>query len=121
MAELIWVKSNLSDGRVALWERAEAHPTGEAFVAQTPVQVALTPAVERGLADGRLVECDAPEEQVVDPTHAALLLTRFEALTAKEIVEAAGEWSAYVRAILHAYEATHKNRTTVLAALKDEA
>lgn len=55
-AQLIWVQSGRGDGRVALYEQHPDHPGGEAFVAQTPVQVARTPAVERKLAAGDLAE-----------------------------------------------------------------
>jgi hypothetical protein len=70
MAELIWVQPGRDDGRVALYEAHRDHPNGEAWVAGSPgdlgvpVQVALTPAVERKLASGDLVEVDAPAPPV---------------------------------------------------------
>jgi hypothetical protein len=66
MTELLWVKPGRDDGRVALFEAHPAHPGGEAFVAGPPVQVALTPMVERKLLAGDLVKCDAPTP-VVEP------------------------------------------------------
>lgn len=66
MTNLIWVKPGHDDGRVALWESSPLHPGGEAFVAGPPVQVALTPMVERKLAAGDLVQCDAPVP-VIEP------------------------------------------------------
>lgn len=154
MLDLIWVQPGLSDGRVALLERHPQHPTGEAFVTGPPVQVALTPAVERRLASGVLVQVDAPKPPVEEPpkhktreeiqreiealggkavgnedapkptpdpfdaTARAILLTNFDGLSAKEIVEQAGEWSAELRATLYAYEAASGGRVTVLAALQ---
>lgn len=61
MVELLWVRPGRDDGRVALWEVSPLHPGGEAFVASVPVQVALTPAVERRLDSGDLVLCAPPE------------------------------------------------------------
>ena len=63
--ELIWVKSAKDDGRVALFEKDKLHPDGEAFVCDKPVQVAMTPLVERMLTKGYLVQVDGPEK--IDP------------------------------------------------------
>ena len=60
MVKLIWVKPGSDDGRVALFEQHRDHPGGEAFVAGPPVQVAVTPLVERKLASGELAKVDAP-------------------------------------------------------------
>jgi hypothetical protein len=60
-----WVKSGLKDNRVALWERHNAHPGGEVFVAgkdAQPVEVALTAQVERLLGIRHLVEVSAPSK-----------------------------------------------------------
>ena len=87
MAELnlIWVKSGLEDNRVALFERNEEHPEGEAYVAghvrnkldadgrvvlgddgkpitePVIVQVARTPKVKAKLLSGELIEVDPPK------------------------------------------------------------
>lgn len=61
MAELIWVKPGRDDGRVAFVETHADHPGGDVFVAGPPVQVAKTAKVERALAKGDIVECEAPE------------------------------------------------------------
>lgn len=57
-------------GVVALWERHPAHPGGEVFLAGGGVfDVALTPAVEARLRDGRLVAAEdsrAAEAAVAD-------------------------------------------------------
>jgi hypothetical protein len=66
--ETKWVMSGLGVGElgdkgapVALWTRDAAHPEGEVFVAGLrPVEVGLTLEVERKLADGTLVEVEAP-------------------------------------------------------------
>lgn len=53
----ILVRSGLTGDEVALWEREPSHPGGEIFVAGAGVvEVAMTPAVARGLQQGRLVE-----------------------------------------------------------------
>ncbi len=42
---------------VVLWEKNNAHPGGEAFIAgDTPVRVALTPTVQKLITDGRIEE-----------------------------------------------------------------
>lgn len=52
----IRVKSVLTDGRVALWDRHPEHPGGEVFIADGEVhEVARTPAVEQRIRDGSLV------------------------------------------------------------------
>jgi len=61
MAELIWVKPGHDDGRVAFVETHADQPGGDVFVAGPPVQVAKTAKVERALAAGDIVECDAPK------------------------------------------------------------
>src|SRR5512142_1698451 len=62
MAQLIWVASGRTDGRVVLWERHPAHPNGEAFVAdQAPHQVAETAEVLTRLGTGQLVRVEAPD------------------------------------------------------------
>jgi hypothetical protein len=58
--EIITVKSNRKDNRVALWEKDERHPEGEIFVAgEKVVKAAKTPAVAKKLRDGELVEVKA--------------------------------------------------------------
>jgi hypothetical protein len=76
MANLIWVQPGRDDGRVALYEAHRDHPNGEAWVAGSPgdlgvpVQVALTPAVERKLASGGLVEVEKPAPKEAEkPVH----------------------------------------------------
>lgn len=84
--EQITVKSTLPDNRLALHERHDEHPGGEAFVyGDTPVDVARTPLVQRRLADEWLVRVEGgkvkadpkatepanppkPEEEVTDDT-----------------------------------------------------
>lgn len=67
--KLIRVRSGREDNRVALWDVDAAHPTGEIFVAgDRVVEAALTPAVERALASGELLETSEPavvEEVIV--------------------------------------------------------
>jgi hypothetical protein len=69
MTKLIWVQSGKNDGRVALFEQDERHPNGEAFVAETPVQVAITLLVERKLVSGELVKVDEPKKVEEKPIH----------------------------------------------------
>lgn len=72
MADLVTVYA-ANPGYVALWDRNPAHPGGEAFVSDaTPVQVALTAAVQDGIRVGRLVEvkpepASQPEPAEVKP------------------------------------------------------
>jgi hypothetical protein len=48
--------SDPGDSTVALWERHPAHPDGEVFLAGPgEFEVAMTPAVEARLRNGRLV------------------------------------------------------------------
>lgn len=52
---------------VALWERHPEHPGGEVFLAGGGVfEVALTPAVEARLRDGRLVAAEAEVAAAVE-------------------------------------------------------
>jgi hypothetical protein len=52
---------------VALWERHEAHPNGEVFIAgDQPVQVARTPRVLEKLITGELLLVEDAEEQATD-------------------------------------------------------
>lgn len=69
MAELIKVKATDPD-RVALWERDERHPDGEAFVYGTDAfMVALTSRVQRLLTSGVLTKVeDAPTLSQDAPT-----------------------------------------------------
>lgn len=56
---------------VALWERHPEHPGGEVFLAGGGVfEVALTPAVEARLRDGRLIVVDHVDH--VDPASLSL-------------------------------------------------
>lgn len=67
MADLMTVKGTLSDNRVALWERDDRHPNGEAFIAGDGLaQVYPTPAVKRRLADGLLTDV-TPTKPVAKP------------------------------------------------------
>ena len=66
MTELINVRSARSDERVALWEKDDEHPGGEAYVAgSAAVQVATTSAVIRKIADGEIEVID-DEEEITD-------------------------------------------------------
>lgn len=59
--KLIRVRSGRDDNRVAIWDVDPLHPTGEIFVAgDRVVEAALTPAVERALASGELLETAEP-------------------------------------------------------------
>lgn len=57
MSELVTVKAKRKDGRVAFFEKDDAHPKGQAFVYGNgkAVEVERTAAVEEALGDGRLV------------------------------------------------------------------
>src|SRR5947209_6049094 len=62
--KMIRVKSGLSDNRVALYEKNDAHPGGECFVAgPTVAEVAETPEVLYRLGTGQLVKTDDPVTQ----------------------------------------------------------
>lgn len=54
----VTVKSAKEDSQVVLWERDTLHPDGEIFITGDGVthKVAKTAAVQRALADGKLVE-----------------------------------------------------------------
>lgn len=56
--DIITVKGKGDDNRVALWERDEAHPDGEAFVVNDgkSYRVAETGMVKRLLGEGTLVK-----------------------------------------------------------------
>jgi hypothetical protein len=58
---LTWVQSNRRDDRVVLFEQDPLHPGGEAFVAgSAPEHVYHTPAVDRLLREGLLIEVPEP-------------------------------------------------------------
>jgi hypothetical protein len=52
----IWVVSNRNDDSVVVFEKADEHPSGEAYVARPagPVKVGKTPEVLRKLANSEL-------------------------------------------------------------------
>ncbi len=55
-------------GRVVLWERHPAHPTGEVWLAGAgEYDVAATPAVVARLRDGRLVQVDPAAAPAPEP------------------------------------------------------
>lgn len=64
MSKTIEVRGAGDDRKVVLWERANAHPTGEAFVANNgkTVTVAQTPLVKRLLGEGRLTQVQGTQE-----------------------------------------------------------
>ena len=56
----------LRDGEVAIWERDQAHPGGEAYVARRKggtITVARTAMVQRALVEGRLIEVADDEDE----------------------------------------------------------
>jgi hypothetical protein len=55
------VKAAREDGRVAFFEKAEAHPNGEVFVAGDgkAVEAAETRALKQAIREGRLVQTQA--------------------------------------------------------------
>jgi hypothetical protein len=63
----VTVKAAKEDSKVVLWEKDPLHPDGEIFITGDGVthKVAKTAAVQRALADGKLVESHAA------PAHAA--------------------------------------------------
>lgn len=64
-------------GRVALWERNPAHPTGEVFIHRgSPVEVAETAAVLAAVKDGRLVVVEDVRAQTPEPEPAPKPRTR---------------------------------------------
>lgn len=75
MTDFIKVKATNNEGRVALWDRDAAHPTGEVFVTGdgSVVEVANTAAVRAAIKAGELVEVQpevakSPVKQEVPPT-----------------------------------------------------
>jgi hypothetical protein len=59
--KFIWVASGRTDDRVALTEKDERHPNGEAFVAtKTPTKVWHTDKIEAALRAGVIVKTDEP-------------------------------------------------------------
>lgn len=109
MAELITVKASRTDGRVVLYEAHPDHPTGEAWVGGNgrEVQVALTPAVQRKLNTGEMVEVQAKAEPPI---------TGYDEMTAAQVLELMPAMSADEWAAVLAYEAAHKARKTILDA-----
>ncbi len=66
--ETLWVISNRKDDRVVLFERDALHPGGEAFVGGSgPDRVGRTPAVERLLRSGELLEIPEPPDSRKKP------------------------------------------------------
>lgn len=63
MAATITVKSTRDDNRVALWERDDAHPGGEAMVyGPDPVEVGDTPLVRLRIGERALEEVREPRK-----------------------------------------------------------
>lgn len=57
-----WVVSNRKDDRVAIWEKDDAHPGGEAYVAgKVPEEVAMTPEMSLRLRNEEIREATADE------------------------------------------------------------
>lgn len=74
MSERVTVKAKRNDGRVAFFEKDDAHPSGQAFVYGNgkSVEVERTAAVEEALGDGRLVLAQAtPTKEQTPPTQTA--------------------------------------------------
>lgn len=77
----VWVRSGLAEPRVALSERDEMHPGGEAWVAgsetmtgqveRKAVEVGRTALVEQKLRSGDLVEVAAPSKDERDDAREA--------------------------------------------------
>jgi hypothetical protein len=62
------VRSNLPQGRVALWERDPAHPGGEVFIAGPgEFEVGQTERVRAYLKQGRLARVEDPGEAEPKP------------------------------------------------------
>jgi hypothetical protein len=74
MTDFIKVKATNTEGRVALWERSTAHPTGEVFVTGdgSVVEVANTVAVRNAIKAGELVEVQP--EQAKAPVKTTLVM-----------------------------------------------
>lgn len=107
--EFITVKSALfyaEHGRVALWQKHPDHPAGEAFVAGNIVAtVANTEEVQTRIRNGFLVVTDeAPTAPTAD----------YDNLSVAEITERLAGVGDTERVIVRQYEATGKNRKTVL-------
>jgi hypothetical protein len=106
MAELITVRGNHDGGGVALNEKNEAHPSGEAFVIGNMVaQVAKTPEVEQRLWSGLLVETDEPVTVPFDG---------YDKLSATAVASRTEKMSDNQRLIVRQYEAATKNRKQVV-------
>ena len=68
MAKLMWVEAtNTAEaGRVVLWDRDDAHPTGEVLIraGEGPVRVcATTDAIRGKLAAGEIREVESPNKR----------------------------------------------------------
>ena len=108
MTELVTVKGETYDNKIALWERNPAHPSGEAYVADGMIaQVALTPEVQTRLGSGLLVLTD---EQPNEPFEG------YATMSADKIAAHIEGLGDIERVIVRQYEATHKKRTVVIEA-----
>jgi hypothetical protein len=116
MAELITVRGNHDGGGVALNEKNEAHPSGEAFVIGNMVaQVARTPEVEQRLWSGLLVEVK-PDEPLTEPFEGYGKLSATALATKLAAVDDKGRplMSDNERLLVRQYEASTKNRKQVV-------
>jgi len=104
MAELITVRGNHDGGGVALNERSEAHPSGEAFIVGHMVaQVAKTLEVEQRLLSGLLVATDEPVTVPFDG---------YDKLSATAIANR--NMSDNERLLVRQYEAATKGRKAIV-------
>ena len=106
MAELITVRGNHDGGGVALSERNEAHPSGEAFIVGNMVaQVAKTPEVAQRIASGLLVVTDEPVTVPFDG---------YDKLSASAVASRTEKMSDNERLLVRQYEAGHRNRKQIV-------
>ncbi len=106
--EYVTVKGVTYNSRVALWEKNNLHPAGEAYVADGMVaKVALTPEVRTRLGSGLLVETT---EEPTEPFEG------YSTMSAEEIAAKTQKMGGVERIIVRQYEDTHGKRKPILDA-----
>lgn len=123
MTDYIKVKAAIEDGRALLWEKHPDHPNGEIFIAGNGaiVEVARTIQVNAYIEQQKLVVVKEEPEKQEEPEPippSVQPIEGYDDMTAADIVELLPTLTDEEKAAIAEYEATNKNRSTVLKELE---
>ena len=116
MTDYIKVMAAIEDGRALLWEKHPDHPNGEIFIAGNgaTVEVARTIQVNAYIEQQKLVVVKEEPEPIPPPVQP---IDGYDDMTAADIVELLPTLTDEEKSAIAEYEATNKNRSTILKEL----